>query len=300
MLQAVAACKQTTDLSYIPEEGSREVNSISDTQTQEQENTEAQDNSVTPSDQAPKKEPVQYFTFASDANIVLKQNLKPIAEKFNGNIMLGGDASYPFVSDEFKQIMAKANSLKAKKHVYLEGPGGPTGSTGIASDECDRMIARAKKVNITIDRNNCSNGSKWIKKWNDDGWWLSLISEVKYFHKNYGVTSIEVDNLYRAGIESPETVLVFLKDFQAEMKKNNLPVSVLVKNLTVSDLNILAKEINSSKPDRLLRSTLTDFMISEEDFSDQWTSITKAAAKIGIKMLKSQDTNDYQAKGYYK
>ena len=224
---------------------------------------------------------IEYFTFASDADIVLKQNLSEIAKKYNGNIMLGGDGSYPNVSDEFISVMKKADSLKAKKHVYLEGPGGPTGSSGIAGDECQRMLARAKKVGISIDKNNCSSSNAWIKIWNKYGWWKSLVAEVKYFNLNYGATSIEVE---------------FLKRYQAE----KLPATIMLKNLTVDDLKVLEKDIKSNSSDKLLRSSLTDFMISEEDFSGEWNAISEASMKIGIKMLKSKDTNNYKASGSYK
>lgn len=243
--------------------------------------------------------PIGYFTFASDANIVLKQNLAPIAKELGGNLMIGGDASFPDVSSEFIQVMRKANSLGAQKHVYLEGPGGPTGSSGIAGDECKRMIARAKGVGIVIDRNNCSNSAKWIKKWNATGWWDSTIREIRYFYKNFGATSFEIDNLYRAGVESSDSVVEFVRNFQGAMQANNLPATLLLKNLTVADLNAVRADIQGQDPERILRTSLTDFMISEEDFRSQWTSIAKAAQKIGVKMLKSTDTYNYQARGYF-
>jgi hypothetical protein len=243
--------------------------------------------------------PLQYFSFASDPSIVLRQNYSGIAREFGGNFMLGGDAGYPNVGSEFVQIMNKAKSFGAKKHVYLEGPGGPTGDSGIAGDECDRMMARAQGVGIPLDRRNCSNGSSWIRKWNATGWWVSTIKEIKYFNTKYGATSFEIDNLYRAGVESSSSVLAFLKRFQAAKVANKLDVTLMLKNLTVDDLALLKRDIDSGRADRLLRSTVTDFMISEEGFSGEWSAIGRAAKAIGVKMLKSTNTNNYQARGYY-
>lgn len=242
---------------------------------------------------------LDYFTFASDASIVLRQDLKKISTETRGNLMVGGDASYPDVSGEFVQVMNKATSVGARKHVYLEGPGGPTGSGGIAGDECRRMIARARAVGITIDRNNCSSSAQWIKKWNSYGWWDSLIVEAEYFYKRYGVDSLEVDNLYRAGIESAPSVVRFIRKFQKAMIAKNMPISIMLKNLTVDDLNTVRADMMSSDPDRIQRAYLTDFMISEEDFKGQWTAIAAASKRIGIKMLKSTNTYNYQARGYW-
>ena len=243
--------------------------------------------------------PVGYFTFASDANIVLSQNLTKIAKDLNGNIMLGGDASYPTVNSEFIQVMRKADSLGGQKHVYLEGPGGPTGSGGIAADECQRMISRARAVGITIDRNDCSSKAKWIQKWNDYGWWDSMIVEIKYFYNKYRVSSVEVDNLYRAGVEDSASVVRFLRRFQEAMAANQLPVSIMLKNLTVDDLTLIKKDIAGGDPARIRRSSLTDFMISEEDFRSDWPAIKRASKLIGITTLESRDTYNYQARGYY-
>lgn len=241
-------------------------------------------------------QPIEYFTFASEASIVLKQDLKKIANEVNGNMMLGGDASYPTVSSEFIQVMRRADSFGAKKHVYLEGPGGPTGSSGIAGDECQRMLARAKLIGMKIDKNNCSSSAAWMKKWNATGWWTSAQSEIKYFYDNYGATSFEIDNLYRAGIESTAAVIKFIRQFQIAMDALNIPATLMLKNLTVSDLQMIKNEIDKGT---ISRDGLTDFMISEEDFKGSWPSIGKASKKIGIKMLQSRNTYDYQARGYW-
>lgn len=243
--------------------------------------------------------PIAYFTFASDANIVLRQDLNKIASKTGGNLMVGGDAGYPDISAEFVSVMRKADSVGAKKHVYLEGPGGPTGSGGIAGDECQRMMKRARAVGISIDKNSCASSNRWVKEWNRTGWWASSKAEIQYFNSHFGAVSFEIDNLYRAGIESSSSVVTFVRRFQSAMRELNLPATLLLKNVTVEDLNAIRADINGTDGNRIQRAFLTDFMISEEDFRGDWPSITAAAKKIGIKMLKSSNTNNYQARGYW-
>jgi hypothetical protein len=242
---------------------------------------------------------VGYFTFASDASKVLSQNFSTIQAKVDGKIMIGGDAGYPDVGDDFVRVMKKADTLGALKHVYLEGPGGPTGDSGIAGDECQRMMARAQKVNIRIDRRDCRNGSNWLKTWNSTGWWDSTVQEIDYFSSKYGVSSIEVDNLYRAGIESPASLLAFVKKFQAKVQEKQWNVSLLLKNLTVRDLALLQSDMEGNANGKVLSKTLTRFAISEEDFKSDWARIKAASLKIGITTLTSSNTDDYQARGYY-
>lgn len=240
--------------------------------------------------------PVGYFTFASDADIILRQNLSSVVSRVGSNFMVGGDSGYPFVSQEFIRVMRKADSYGAKKHVYLEGPGGPTGNGGIAGDECQRMIERARRVGIPIDRNNCSSSAKWIKTWNSTGWWDSTLLEVQYFYDRYAISSVELDNLYRAGVESSASVVRFIVRFQTAMAARNLPVTLLLKNMDVDNLNAIKAAIDAGT---IRRSSLTDFSISEEDFKSDWPAIKRASKRIGITTLTSSNTYNYQARGYW-
>ncbi len=252
--------------------------------------------SLTISLMAEAQTPVGYFTFASDANIVLRQDLSSVVGRVGSNFMVGGDSGYPFVSQEFVRVMRKADSFGAKKHVYLEGPGGPTGSGGIAGDECQRMIERARRVGIPIDRNNCSSSAKWIRTWNSTGWWDSTILEIQHFHDRYAISSVEIDNLYRAGVESAGSVVRFLQRFQTAMAAKNLPVTLLLKNIDVDGLNAIKSAIEAGQ---VQRAYLTDFAISEEDFRSNWPAIKRASKRIGIVTLTSSNTYNYQAKGYW-
>lgn len=240
--------------------------------------------------------PIGYFSFASEASIVLNQNLTSVVNKVGSNFMLGGDAGYPFVGSEFVSIMRRADQYGAKKHVYLEGPGGPTGSGGIAGDECQRMIERARRVGIPIDRNNCSSSAKWIKTWNVTGWWDSSLLEIQYFYDRYKISSVEIDNLYRAGVESSASVVRFLQKFQTAMMAKNLPVTLMLKNVDVDNLNAIRAAINAGT---VKREYITDFAISEEDFRGQWPAIKRASKLIGIATLTSSNTYNYQARGYW-
>lgn len=240
--------------------------------------------------------PVGYFTFASDADIILRQDLSSVVNRVGSNFMVGGDSGYPFVSPEFVRVMRKADSYGAEKHVYLEGPGGPTGNGGIAGDECQRMIERARRVGIPIDRNNCSSSAKWIKTWNSTGWWDSTLLEIQYFYDRYKISSVEIDNLYRAGVESSASVVRFLVRFQTAMQAKNLPVTILLKNMDVDNLNAVKAAIDAGT---VRRNSLSDFAISEEDFRSEWPAIKRASKRIGIVTLTSSNTYNYQARGYW-
>lgn len=52
---------------------------------------------------------IGYFTFASDSAHVLNEDFSEIAAKIEGVIMIGGDAGYPDVNDEFEDVMDMAD-----------------------------------------------------------------------------------------------------------------------------------------------------------------------------------------------
>ena len=175
-------------------------------------------------------------------------------------------------------------------HVYLEGPGGPTGSTW-APDECQRVQAAARiYVSVPVpasDRCQDDNAA-WMREWNQTGFFRQLQQQLIELQP-LGVDSVEVDNLSRAGYGdgAAQTLSDFIIRFNNGKAANNT-IKLLLKNIaTPAELDALV----AASP----RSAIADYMILEEGFQNQWCALQSRARQYGIVAAFSWSTFDYHA-----
>jgi len=227
--------------------------------------------------------PVDYFEFASNTQ-VSPARVRALAEKYKRSVMIGGDSGH----QDFGSTMAAAKAAGVLRHVYLEGPGGPTGSSGIEAGELARMKSGARYAKIN------TNDRDWMSKWNSYGWKVWTRHQIKDIYA--GFDSYEIDNLDRGTGQGVAALISFLKEQQAWAQQNGVKATMLLKNVTGSQWPALAAAIKSGA---VSRDGLTEFAISEEDTPGK-DAQKKYAASVGIQVLDSTNTYAYAAHGEYR
>ena len=161
-------------------------------------------------------DPPDYFEFASNVQVP-PSRIRTLATKYKRNIMVGGDSGHR----DFWASMKAAKAAGVLRHVYLEGPGGPTGNSGIAPDELARMKKGARFAGINPE------SSGWMQKWNKTGWKIWTRHQIKVLYA--GFDSYEIDNLPRGIGESGNALVSFLKEQQEWAQKNGVKATILLK-----------------------------------------------------------------------
>lgn len=238
-----------------------------------------------------------YFQYQNGNN----ENLPPaliyhlMKGKDPGAVLVGGDPGLGNMpGDEgFWRAMRAADKVKAKKHVYLMGPGGPTGTSGVEDELWVRMVRAAKAEGIDI------RTKEGLKKWNREGWKKHLFKQLKYFNgdnpQKIQMDSFEIDNLYRANLEG-KALIEFYKELQNWRNENQIRMSVLPKNLNLKEWTLIQQAIQTGV---LKRDLFSDFAIQEVDDLDSKTANRQrqAAQLVGITVVDSKNTYDYRAQG---
>jgi hypothetical protein len=232
-----------------------------------------------------------YFSSNNDALSVLTGSDAKAKLATYSSVIAGVDAGGDTQSADLVIALQHLRSVGFRLHVYLEGPGGPTGSAWSA-DECARIHAAAKQyVNAIIPPSDtCQDDSaSWMIQWNDAGFFKQLQQQLVDLNA-MGVESVEVDNLYRAGYgPGLKPVSDFVTRFQSGRPAGS-SIKLLLKNLgSASEVDAILSSVS--------RPTIADFMIVEEDFKPQWCSIAKASKRYGVNTVFSWDTNNYHAEG---
>lgn len=237
-----------------------------------------------------------YFLFYSsywtedDPSREQRAKIKIDHPRFYNHMLVGVDEN----DDDYVESIPERCRNSSKQlgiHLYLEGPGGPTGSR-VDDDEYKRIKAHAEAVAIdTGDRD-------WITQWNRDGWPI-------YFRKyswpkavEGGFYSIEIDNLYRHLNATHRDIGAFLRWFDEEFFEAGKP-KLLLKNCGVKRLKTVKDLISEGS---LRREALAEFAIMEDSAlkSDEtMEQVSEASGKLGIQTLESNNTWDYQAEGKY-
>jgi hypothetical protein len=230
-----------------------------------------------------------YFSSSNDAASALTTATAKSELGRYSNVVAGIDAGGDTQSPDFRSQAQQLKALGYRLHVYLEGPGGPTGSSW-SSDECARVHAAAKLyVSATVPSGDaCQNdAAAWMVEWNQTGFFKQLQQQLVDLQP-LGVESVEVDNLYRAGYGAGYSPLAeFVQRFGSGKALNN-PVKLLLKNVgSGPELDAIL----ATAP----RSAIADFMIVEEDFKSNWCAIAQASKLHAITTVFSWDTSDYHA-----
>lgn len=238
-----------------------------------------------------------YFQYQNGGNENLPPDLisRMMKGKDPGSVMIGGDPGLGNMpGDEgFWRAMVAAEKAKARKHVYLMGPGGPTGTSGVEDELLVRMTAAAKGEGIDL------RTTEGMKKWNRDGWKNHLFKQLKYFNganpQKIHMDSFEIDNLYRARLEGP-ALIEFYKELQTWLTNNNVKMTVLPKNLSLFEWELIQKAIQKGS---LKRELFSDFAIQEVDSlsAERANRQREAARVVGVEVVDSKNTYDYRAQG---
>ena len=230
-----------------------------------------------------------YFSSAHDALSVLSTaQAKATLAKYT-NVIVGIDAGGDTASTDF---LSRVQTLRAqgwRLHVYLEGPGGPTGNSW-SPDECLR-IQNAAKIYVSkpvpVGDHCQDDNADWMKEWNQTGFFKQLQQQLSDLQP-LGVESVEVDNLYRAGYgDGLNPLSEFIIRFNNGKAANN-PIKLLLKNIgTSAELDALL----AASP----RTAIAGYMILEEDLKNQWCALQSTGKKYGIVAAFSWSTFDYHA-----
>ena len=240
---------------------------------------------------APEPGVPSYFYFSSehDAFTVIDTAQAKAALANYTNVIAGIDAGGDTTSKDFLSRAQKLRAQGNRLHVYLEGPGGPTG-TSWSPDECLR-IQNAAKIYVSkpvpVGDSCQDDNADWMKEWNQTGFFKQLQQQLSDLQL-LGVESVEVDNLYRAGYANDlKPLSEFIIRFNKGKAANN-PIKLLLKNIgSPAELDALM----AASP----RTAIADNMILEEDLKNQWCGLQSTAKKYGIATAFSWSTFEYHA-----
>lgn len=212
--------------------------------------------------------PPKAFAFASET--LATERIRDLSRRHAGNVLIGLDAN-----SEHRNALLAAQSEGARLHVYLEGPGGPTGESW-APDELERIRLAAASVGL--------RGTDWQARWEAGGWKVYVFGQLRRFH-DLGFESAEIDNLYRV---EPDPV-AFYREY-AEWWSRGLVPRAMLKNLDGPEMEAVLAAVP--------RPMLADFAIFETSAGDPTASV-QASARAGIQTVISRNTFEYDAFGDY-
>lgn len=201
--------------------------------------------------------------------------------KKQNKVAIGVDGSFSNKSNLNQVASLVKNNSCATLHVYDQGPGGVTGTSGYQLQELDEMKKGASKCGLKIPKD--------IKKY-QEGCYKKLLKEKAENNCKLGAKSMEIDNLENdpsIGENNGPGLVAFVKEFQS-MNSSNL--KLLLKNRSSSQLEAIGKAIETGilKKDWFIPITVVEETVSGKD------KIKSAAAVLGFKTVCSRDTNNYK------
>lgn len=232
-----------------------------------------------------------YFYFSSGHDpltVLTTSQAKATLAKYT-NVIAGIDAGGNTSSTEFLSRVQNLRAQGWRLHIYLEGPGGPTGNSWSA-DECLRVQNAAKLYvsnSVPVGDHCQDDNANWMKEWNQTGFFKQLQQQLIDLQP-LGVESVEVDNLYRAGYgDGAKPISDFIVRFNNGKSANNT-IKLLLKNIgSPAELDAIL----GASP----RAAIADYMILEEDLKNQWCALQNTGKKYGIVAAFSWNTFDYHA-----
>lgn len=238
----------------------------------------------------PGSPPERYFYFSSDDDAVDVLSEPSSVEALGAATVVAGiDPGGDLESEEFVERADALREQGRRIHVYLEGPGGPTGDDW-TPDECERIKAAATDAGVTVPANDdCGDDdSPWLREWNESAFLVHVERQLAAL-SSYDIYSIEIDNLARAGFgleQRPLSELVAL--FAATRERAGSSARLLLKNIESSG-ELLAVLDDSE------RELLADYLILEEYLKDDWCAIAATARERGLTAAFSWDTYHFHA-----
>lgn len=189
-----------------------------------------------------------------------------------------------------KEILRVAREKGAKTHVYLEGRGGPTGSSGWESSEWRRTQRAAASLNPPIQLTSQSDSSPGMREWNRRGWQEHSIRQAREA-RGQGFDSVEVDNINRMNGDNVGRTLEFYRRYAGEYSKGDMP-TLMMKNHSLDELKAISREMQAG---RIPREMFSDFHIFENDSGGLSSQIRALTQSMGIRTIASNNTYSYRA-----
>ena len=220
--------------------------------------------------------PSRYFTFASRGITV--PSLHAAMLKYGAfDTFLGFDAgNIPTAT------VALAKASGCGMSVYVEGPGGPTG-TDWTPDERARVL---NACILMLGEKATFDEIDTMKAWDGGVWMDYTIQQLLHFSAR-GCSMAEIDNISRV---EPDIVR-FLHGYGSH---RSLP-KLILKNLGEEDLK---KVVDATNEGRIRGDIFAGIHISERGTGDR-NRQDDISQQIGITTLPSNNTYDYEAHGEF-
>jgi hypothetical protein len=227
-----------------------------------------------------------FFLFAS--NTLTEKAIKAAKEKYN-RVLVGFDAgAIPQTGPIYLPAFKLARDLGAELEIYVEGPGGETGTTGWAADEMARVKCAAERVGID------TRAKDWlVKGWDKGGWKAYTFLQLEAYAKQ-GFHGAEIDNLARV-ITDADALIAFYKEYAARHKAGTFP-QLVMKNISEEGMTRVVKALETGE---LPRAMFSEFHIYECGQTEEWAPVDKISRAQGIRTVASRNTNRYDAKGTF-
>lgn len=228
-----------------------------------------------------RRSPPCYFAFSSQP--IRPEGVASIARRYGRNVMIGVDPTQP----GWEQTDQEARRLGLRRHVYLEGPGGPQADRWHPQLR-RRLAAAAREQGIDPCR------SDWMRRWDANGWKAHTLAQLRHFHR-HGFESAEIDHLDRV---LGEDWLQFLREYAAWFGAGAVP-RLTLKNVDGARLRSLARAVRWGE---IPRQMFGDFHIWE-GAARPLDGVDRLAQELGIRTLVSRPGHvhrqSYEAFGAY-
>ena len=220
--------------------------------------------------------------FFNSNNGISSKKLDAIVQQYGLNVLVGvdpGENDTP--SDVAKPQLDYQKQRKIPTHIYLVGPGMMSWS----QQERNQIKRFAKSVGIDINKKD------WQKNWFSFGWKQKNLQQFQYYFSNYNAYSCEIDNLDSAIQNDPDKTISFFKELKADLQKHNISTKLMLKNLSIEQLNAVVDNIDS-----LGLNFLCEYAIFEKGTGNPKTQI-ELCKSIKIQAITPinglNDTNHY-------
>lgn len=250
----------------------------------------------------------KFFSFSSDEppNIgkakKLMQKYCPSLTANDCAITLGVDAGFGIDKKNRSEVKNHVKLLEdtlkisrevgALPHVYLGGPFGRTAGKMELDESIRQQNAAREVMGEKLPKN-------WKNQWANWGWLQFNRKHIAKLNAQ-GFASYEIDNLGEIGIKGPQKLVDFYIAQQEWQEKNNINMTLTLKNVEDDELKAIDQAIKDGK---LSRCFFSDFNILEtgEEMKDieklpkEKIKIVKSSSlQVGIQTCVSTDTRHYK------
>ncbi|MGE0489863.1 MAG: hypothetical protein AB7S38_11710 [Vulcanimicrobiota bacterium] len=225
--------------------------------------------------------PPCYFAFASQP--IGSEAVASLARRYGRNVMIGVDPTQP----GWERTDQEARRLGLRRHVYLEGPGGPQADRWHPQTR-RRLAAAAREQGI----DPCRSG--WMRRWDANGWKAHTLAQLRMFHRE-GFESAEIDHLGRV---LGEDWLQFLREYAGWFEARQVP-RLTLKNVDAPRMRSLVRAVRWGE---LPRQMFGDFHLWDAA-ARPLEGADRLAQELGIRTLMTRPghihNQSYEAFGAY-